>query len=86
MKQAPPMIAPAGPRSRQAQKIASWVDAGPGSRLVAAMPSSNSAAPIHPRSSTHIRRSSAICAGGPPNPVHPSRVHSRAIVRSATRG
>ena len=38
--------APAGPRSRQAQKMASWVEAGPGSRLVAATPSSNSPSPI----------------------------------------
>ena len=42
MKQMPPISAPRRPRSRQAQKMASWVEAGPGSRLVAEMPSSNS--------------------------------------------
>ena len=35
MKHAPPSRAPATPRSRQAQKIASWVEAGPGNRFVA---------------------------------------------------
>jgi hypothetical protein len=44
MKQAPPVTAPRQPRSRHPQKIASWVEVGPGSRLVAAMPSSNSSA------------------------------------------
>jgi hypothetical protein len=53
MKQTPPTIAPAAPRSRQEQKIASWVEAGPGSRFVAAMPSSNSGAGSHRRLSTH---------------------------------
>ena len=36
-----------GRATRQAQKIASWVDAGPGSRLQAAMASSNSRG-VHP--------------------------------------
>ena len=36
------------PRRRQAQKMASWVDAGPGSRLMAAMPSSKSRAASQP--------------------------------------
>ena len=36
---------------------------------------------------THRRRSSAMCAGGPPKPVRqPSRSHARAIVRRATPG
>ena len=86
MKQAPPTSAPAGPRSRQAQKMASWVEAGPGSRLVAATPSSNSAADSHSRRSTHRPRSRAMCAGGPPNPMHPIRPHSRAMVSSETCG
>ncbi len=85
MKHAPPTSAPSGPRSRHAQKIASWVEAGPGSILVAAMPSSNSAAEIHPRCSTHSVRSSAMWAAGPPNPMQPMRPHSRAIVSSGTR-
>src|SRR6185437_10756596 len=34
MNETPPMSAPARPRSRQAQKIASCVEAGPGNRLV----------------------------------------------------
>jgi hypothetical protein len=44
MKQMPPITAPTRPRSRQAQKIASCVEAGPGRRFVAEMPSSNSCA------------------------------------------
>ena len=34
--------------------------------------------------STTSSRSSAMCAGGPPNPVSPIRVHSRATVPSGT--
>ena len=82
MKASPPATAPARPRTRHAQKIASSVDAGPGSRLQAAIASSNSAASSHPRESTHSRRSSAMCAGGPPNPVTPIRPHSRSTVPS----
>src|SRR5664280_290319 len=52
MKQTPPRMAPTVPRSRQAQKIASWVEAGPGRRLVAAIPSSKSLASV---SYTHLR-------------------------------
>ncbi len=80
MKASPPATAPARPRTRHAQKIASSVDAGPGSRLQAAIASSNSAASSQPRLSTHSRRSSAMCAGGPPNPVIPIRPHSRSTV------
>ena len=42
MNAAPPTRAPSRPRIRQAQKIVSWVDAGPGSRLQTATASSNS--------------------------------------------
>ena len=49
MKASPPTTAPSLPRTRHAQKIASSVDAGPGSRLHAAIASSNSAASSHPR-------------------------------------
>ncbi len=80
MKQNPPVRAPAQPRSRHAQRMASCVDAGPGSRLQAAMPSSNSVADIHSRSSTHSLRRRAMWVGGPPNPMHPIRPHSRAMV------
>ncbi len=80
MKQSPPVRAPAQPRSRQAQRMANCVDAGPGSRLQAAMPSSNSVAEIHSRSSTHSLRRRAMWVGGPPNPMHPMRPHSRAMV------
>ena len=80
MKQTPPTSAPRRPRNRQAQKIASCVEAGPGSRFVAAIPSSNSVGPIQPRSVTHSRRSRAMCVGGPPKPMQPMRPHSRAIV------
>ncbi len=52
MKQAPPTRAPTVPPSRHAQKMASWVEAGPGRRLVAAIPSSNSVADNHRRSVT----------------------------------
>jgi hypothetical protein len=80
MKQMPPIRAPRRPRSRQAQKMASWVEAGPGSRLVAEMPSSNSCALSHPRSSTQSFRNSAMWAGGPPKPMMPMRLHSRTMV------
>jgi hypothetical protein len=71
MKQAPPTSAPARPRSRHAHQIASWVDAGPGSMLVAAIARSNSSSPIQRSRSTHIPRSSDMCAGGPPKPRQP---------------
>ena len=48
MNAAPPTRAPARPRSRQAQKMASWVEAGPGIRLQTAMASSNSRASSQP--------------------------------------
>ena len=86
MKHSPPISAPTVPRSRQAQKMASWVEAGPGIRLQAATPSSNSLAGSQPRSSTQSWRSSAMCAGGPPKPMQPIRPHSRTIVRSETAG
>ena len=84
MKAVPPISAPAIPRSRQAQKIASCVDAGPGKRLVAAMPCSKSSAEIQRRRVTHRSRSSAMCAGGPPNPMQPILPHSRRSVPSPT--
>src|SRR5689334_1276457 len=64
----------------------SWVDAGPGSRLQAAMPSSNSWALRYSRRSTQSSRSSAMCAGGPPKPRQPIRPHSRATVSRGSRG
>ncbi len=85
MKHSPPTIAPATPASRHAQKIASWVDAGPGSKFVAAMPSSNSSAVSQDRRCTQSWRSRAMWAGGPPNPMQPIRPHSRAITRRGTR-
>ncbi len=77
MNARPPTRAPSRPHTRQAQKIASSVDAGPGSRLQVAIASSNSAASSQPSRSTHSRRKSAMWAGGPPNPVTPIRPHSR---------
>ena len=59
MKHKPPTRAPAAPRSRHAQKMANCVDAGPGNRLVTAMPSSNSPGSNHWRCSTHSRRNMA---------------------------
>ena len=82
MNASPPTSPPIRPRRRQAQKIASWVEAGPGSRLQAAIASSNSGGASQPRRSTQSRRSSAMWAGGPPNPVTPIRPHSRATVAS----
>ena len=76
MKQTPPISPPSRPRKRQAQKMASWVDAGPGRRLVAEMPSSNSGAVSQWWSSTQSWRSRAMWAGGPPNPMTPMRPHS----------
>src|SRR4051812_23838217 len=84
MKASPPATAPAGPRTRQAVKIASWVEAGPGSRLQAAIASSTSSAESHARRSTTSSRRSAMCAGGPPNPRQPMRPHSRRTARSGT--
>ena len=84
MKQAPPTRAPTGPASRQAQKIASWVEAGPGSRFVTEIPSSNSSADSQPRLLTHSSRSSAMWAGGPPNPMQPIRSHSLTMVPRPT--
>src|SRR4051812_4717479 len=84
MKLAPPTSAPATPLSRQAQKIASCVEAGPGSRVVAAIASSNSRSLSHARRWTHSLRRSAMCAGGPPKPIQPMRPHSRATTRSGT--
>ncbi len=86
MKQTPPTMAPIGPASRQAQKIASWVEAGPGSSDVAAMPSSNSASDSQEFCWTQSRRSSAMWAGGPPKPVTPIRLHSRAMTARPTCG
>ena len=86
MNPAPPTSAPARPRSRQAQKMASWVEAGPGIRLQTAIASSNSRASSQPLRSTHSWRSSLMCAGGPPKPIQPIRPHSRSTVPSATRG
>ena len=54
MKARPPASAPGRPRTRQAQKMASSVEAGPGSRLQAAMASSNS------RASSHCLRSPPV--------------------------
>src|SRR5262249_34191735 len=78
MKAAPPTIAPNGPPTRQAQKIASCVEAGPGNRLQAATASSNSCAVSQPSRSTHSSRSRAMGAGGPPKPVEPMRPHCTA--------
>ena len=80
MKHIPPTRPPTGPRRRQAQKMASWVDIGPGSRLAAAMPCSNSSSEIHCLFSTQRSRSMATCVGGPPNPVQPILPHCRTIV------
>ena len=86
MNPAPPASAPARPRSRQAQKMASWVEAGPGIRLQTAIASSNSVSSSQPLRSTHNCRSSRMCAGGPPNPMTPIRPHSRSTVHSETSG
>ncbi len=80
MKQSPPRIAPVHPLRRQAQKIASWVDAGPGRRLVVATASSNSTEPSQPCCSTQSSRNMLMWVGGPPNPVQPMRPHSRTMV------
>ncbi len=84
MKHTPPTTAPRVPPSRQAQKMANWVEAGPGSRLVAAIPSSNSVGDSHWRSVTHSRRSMAMWVGGPPKPRTPIRPHWRAMVPGPT--
>src|ERR671916_2092364 len=65
--------------------MASCVEAGPGRSWHAALASSNSRASIHPRRSTTSSRSSATCAGGPPNPISPRRPHSRRTVARGTR-
>ena len=48
MNAAPPTSAPTGPATRHAEKMASWVEAGPGNRLHAAIASSNSPGVSHP--------------------------------------
>src|ERR1700687_5404719 len=65
--------------------MASCVDAGPGSRLHAAIASSNSWALSHWRRSTHRSRNKAMWAGGPPKPMVPMRPHCAAMVNSDTR-
>src|SRR5918995_2574391 len=50
------------------------------------MASSNSRSSSQPRRVTHTSRSSAMCAGGPPNPMQPIRPHSRRITRSPGAG
>ena len=79
MKHRPPTRAPAVARGRHTQKMASWVEAGPGRRLTVEIASSKSLAGIQPRSSTQSLRSKAMCAGGPPKPVTPMRPQHRAI-------
>src|SRR5579859_5487283 len=73
MKASPPTIAPLIPATARAQKIASWVEAGPGRRLVAATASWNSRALSQCSRSTIISRSRAVWACGPPTPRMPSR-------------
>ena len=80
MNATPPTMAPSGPATRHAEKIASCVDAGPGNKLHAAIASSNSAVVSHRRCSTQRSRSSAMWAGGPPKPMQPIRPHWRATV------
>ena len=86
MKLSPPATAPAAPRKRQAQRMANWVEAGPGNRFVAETLSSNSEAEIQLLSSTHSRRRSAMWVGGPPKPMQPIRPHSRTMVERDTAG
>ena len=64
MNAAPPTTAPIGPATDHADKIASWVDAGPGNRLHAATASSNSEESSHSLRSTQRSRSNAMCVGG----------------------
>src|SRR6202000_1405220 len=59
-----------------------WLDDGRGSSEQAALASSNSWWSIQPSRSTASLRSRAMWAGGPPKPVTPIRVHSRATVAS----
>ena len=68
MKPSPPTSAPGTPPIRQAQKMASCVEAGPGRRFVAAIASSNSAGLSQERRSTQSSRRRAMWAGGPPKP------------------
>ncbi len=58
---------------------------GPGSRLQAAIASSNSRASSHCLRSTHSSRSSLMWVGGPPNPMQPIRPHSRSTVARDAR-
>ena len=60
MKASPPTTAPVVPATRQAQKIASWVEAGPGRRLTAARASSKSRPPSQRLRSTHSSRSNEM--------------------------
>ena len=80
MNARPPTSAPSRPRTRQAQKIASWVEAGPGSRLQAATASSNSTAVSQRRRCTHSSRSIRMWVGGPPKPTQPIQPQERSTV------
>ena len=83
MNAAPATSAPSGRGHASPQKIASWVEAGQGRRLQAAIASSNSRSSSQRRRS-RSSRSSAMWAGGPPKPRHPSRPQARATVVRAT--
>jgi hypothetical protein len=52
--------------------------------LQTAIASSKTRALSQPRRSTQSSRSSAMWAGGPPNPMQPIRPHSRTTVRIGT--
>ena len=84
MKHSPPTSAPAGPRRRQAHRMASWVEAGPGQQVGGGDPVLELLGDSQPRRSTHSARSSAMWAGGPPKPMQPIRPHSRAMVPRPT--
>ena len=86
MNAAPPTSAPDGPATRQAQKIASWVEAGPGQQVARGDRVLELARRRAIRArSTHSSRSSAMCVGGPPKPMQPMRPHSPATVRNGGR-
>ena len=80
-KPSPPMTARAGPRSRQAQKMASWVEAGPAGGCKRRS-RSRTLPGAQPDGCRWLQRSTQerdIGAGGPPKPMQPIRPHSRGI-------
>ena len=85
MKSSAASPSPAQPARRLPRSRASWVDAGPGTRLQAAKSSPNSSAPSQRRRRTTSRSISATWLAGPPKATQPSRPKTAATSPSRAR-